>query len=145
MSICRVTPDMTLDLAERVLSGLKAEATAVDVRLAVAVVDRGGNIVAALRMDGAQLGASTLALDKAYTAAAFGLPTAAWAASSAPGAGDWGLATTLAGRVVVFPGGVPVFYEGHLIGGVGVSGAKSQIDEACAEKAVSGAGLSTGR
>lgn len=59
--------------------------------------------------------------------------------------GDWGLATTLAGRVVVFPGGVPVFYEGHLIGGVGVSGAKSQIDEACAEKAVSRAGLSTGR
>lgn len=133
---------MTLDLAERVLGGLKSEAAAVGQRLAVAVVDRGGNLVAALRMDAAQLGASSLALNKAYTAVAFGLPTGAWAATSMPGASDWGLTATLDGRAVVFPGGVPVYLEGHLIGGVGVSGAKSEIDEACAEKAVAAAGLS---
>ncbi|WP_375430803.1 heme-binding protein [uncultured Friedmanniella sp.] len=139
------TPDMTLALAEQVLTGLKAEAAAVEVALAVAVLDRGGNLVAALRMDGAQLGASSLALDKAYTAVAFGLPTGAWVASSTPGASDWGLASTLDGRAVVFPGGVPVFLDGHLIGGVGVSGAKSVVDEACAEKAVLSAGLATVR
>lgn len=145
MDISAATPDMSLELAERVLAGLKAEASEVDVRLAVAVVDRGGNLVAALRMDGAQLGANALALDKAYTAVAFGLPTGAWAASSGPGGSDWGLAATLDGRAVVFPGGVPVFLDGHLIGGVGVSGAKSVVDETCAEKAVAGAGLSTAR
>ncbi len=136
---------MSLDLAERVLAGLKTEAAAREERLACAVVDRGGNLVAALRMDGAQLGASSLALDKAYTAVAFGFPTGAWATSSTPGASDWGLAATLDGRAVVFPGGVPVFVEGHLIGGVGVSGAKSEVDESCAEKAVAAAGLSTSR
>ena len=133
---------MSLHIAERVLSGLKSEAAAIGERLAVAVVDRGGNIVASVRMDGAQLGASYLALNKAYTAVAFGLPTGAWAASSMPGGSDWGLTATLDGRAVVFPGGVPVYLDGHLIGGVGVSGAKSEIDEACAEKAVAGAGLS---
>jgi len=139
------TPDMSLELAERVLARLRAEAAAVGERLAVAVVDRGGNLVAALRMDGAQLGANSLALDKAYTAVAFGMPTGAWADSSTPGSSDWGLASTLAGRAVVFPGGLPVFLDGHLIGGVGVSGAKSTVDEGCAEKAVVGAGLSTTR
>lgn len=136
------TPDMTLDLAERVLGTLKIEAAAVGERLAVAVVDRGGNLVAAARMDGAQLGATSLALNKAYTAVAFGLPTGAWATTSMPGNSDWGLTATLDGRAVVFPGGVPVYLEGHLIGGVGVSGAKSEVDEACAEKAVAGTGLS---
>ncbi len=134
---------MNLELAEQILSGLKSEAAAVGERLAVVVVDRGGNPVAALRMDGAQLGAHSLASDKAYTAVAFGLPTGAWAQTSIPGAGDWGLSSTLGGRAVVFPGGVPVYLEGELIGGVGVSGAKSVVDEACAEKAVVGAGLST--
>lgn len=136
---------MSLEQAEQILSSLKSEAAAVGERLAVVVVDRGGNPVAALRMDGAQLGAHSLASDKAYTAAAFGLPTGAWVHSSTPGAGDWGLASTLSGRAVVFPGGVPVYLDGHLIGGVGVSGAKSVVDEACAEKAVAGAGLSTVR
>lgn len=135
-------PDMSLALAELVLGGLKSKAAAAGERLAVAVVDRGGNLVAALRMDGAQLGASSIALNKAYTAVAFGLPTGAWAAPSIPGASDWGLTGTLEGRAVVFPGGVPVYLEGHLIGGVGVSGAKSEVDEACAETAVAGAGLS---
>lgn len=136
---------MSLELAEQILTGLKSEAAAVGERLAVVVVDRGGNPVAALRMDGAQLGAHSLASDKAYTAVAFGLPTGAWASTSTPGAGDWGLAGTLAGRAVVFPGGVPVYLDGQLIGGVGVSGAKSVVDEACAEKAVVSAGLSTAR
>ena len=132
---------MSLELAERMLTELKSVAASVGELLAVAVVDRGGNLVAELRMDGAQLGASSLALDKAYTSVAFGLPTGAWSDSSTPGSSDWGLSATLQGRAVVFPGGVPVYLDGHLIGGVGVSGAKSTVDEHCAETAVVGAGL----
>ena len=106
------------------------------VRLAAAVVDRGGNVVASMRMDRAQLGAGSLALDKAVTAVSFGLPTAAWTTSSAPGGSDWGLAHTLGGRAIVFPGGVPVFARTHLVGALGVSGTSSEVDEACAVHAV---------
>jgi uncharacterized protein GlcG (DUF336 family) len=84
------------------------------------VVDRGGNLVAAARMDGAQLAALSLATDKAYTAVSFGFPTSAWVDSSAPGGSDWGLGSTLGGRSVVFPGGVPLYADGELVGALGV-------------------------
>jgi glc operon protein GlcG len=128
--------DMSLEVAERLIARVQTEALARDVRLAAAVVDRGGNLVASARMDHAQLGAGSLALDKAVTAVSFGFPTSAWTASSAPGGSDWGLAHTLAGRAIVFPGGVPVFFGEDLVGAVGVSGAASEVDEACAVIAV---------
>ena len=100
-------PDMSLAVAEQLLTGVKSEAASAGVALSVSVVDRGGNPVASCRMDGAQLGSASLAADKAFTAASFGFPTAAWSTSSAPGGSDWGLAHALGGRCVVFPGGVP--------------------------------------
>jgi len=101
--------------------------------MGIAVVDTGGNVVAAARMDGAQLVALPLATDKAYTAVAFGRPTEAWAESSAPGGSDWGLSTVLQGRLVVFAGGLPIVVEGELVGGLGVSGGPAEVDRACAE------------
>ncbi len=136
-----LTPDMSLEVAELLLAGVKAEAVARGLSLAAVVVDRGGNTVASMRMDGAQLGAGSLALDKAVTAASFGFPTAAWATSSAPGGSDWGLAHTLGGRAIVFPGGVPVFAQTNLIGALGVSGAASEVDDACAVIAVQAQGF----
>ena len=135
-----VAPDMSMAVATALLAGVAARADGEGVRLAAAVVDRGGNLVASVRMDGAQLGAMSLALDKAVTAVSFGHPTRAWATSSAPGGSDWGLAHTLGGRAVVFPGGVPVFADGSLVGGLGVSGAASDVDEQCALDAVQAVG-----
>ncbi|MET0898447.1 MAG: heme-binding protein [Mycobacterium sp.] len=139
-----LTPDMSLAVATSLLAGVAAHAESEGIRLAAAVVDRGGNVVASMRMDSAQLGAMSLALDKAVTAVSFGYPTRAWIASSAPGGSDWGLAHTLGGRAVVFPGGVPVFADGALVGGLGVSGAASDVDEKCAIQAVLSTGLATG-
>lgn len=136
-----VAPDMSLAVATSLLEGVTAHAGDEGIRLAAAVVDRGGNLVASVRMDNAQLGAMSLACDKAVTAVSFGHPTRAWSTSSAPGGSDWGLAHTLGGRAVVFPGGVPVFADGVLVGGLGVSGAASDVDEKCALDAVESAGL----
>jgi uncharacterized protein GlcG (DUF336 family) len=136
-----LAPDMSLEVAELLLAAVKAEALSRGLSLAAAVVDRGGNTVASMRMDGAQLGAGSIALDKAVTAASFGFPTAAWTTSSAPGGSDWGLAHALGGRTIVFPGGVPVFARTDLVGALGVSGAASEVDEACAVLAVRAPGL----
>lgn len=130
-------------MAQRLVAEVHAECNRRGLRLAAAVVDGGGNLVAAARMDDAQLGALGLATDKAFTAASFGFPTSAWVASSAPGGSDWGLGTTLGGRAVVFPGGIPLFHDGQLIGGLGVSGAASTVDEACAISAARACGLET--
>lgn len=139
-----VAPDMSLAVATSLLHGVVTHADSQGICLAAAVVDRGGNVVASLRMDNAQLGAMSLALDKAVTAVSFGHPTRAWSVSSAPGGSDWGLAHTLGGRAVVFPGGVPVFAGGALVGGLGVSGAASDVDEKCAIDAVVSTGLGAG-
>lgn len=139
-----VAPDMSLTVATSLLNEVAAHADSEGICLAAAVVDRGGNVVASMRMDNAQLGAMSLALDKAVTAVSFGYPTRAWSTSSAPGGSDWGLAHTLGGRAVVFPGGVPVFADGALVGGLGVSGASSDVDEKCAVGAVMSTGLAAG-
>lgn len=138
-----VAPDMSLEVAEGLLAGVKREATLREVLLAAAVVDRGGNVVASMRMDRAQLGAVSLAADKAVTAVSFGYPTAAWSESSAPGGSDWGLSHTLGGRAIVFPGGIPVFASAEIVGALGVSGAASDVDQACARSAVEAMGLDT--
>lgn len=140
-----LAPDMSLPVAQRLVQEVCRAADTAGVRLAAVVVDRGGNLVAAARMDLAQLGAMSLATDKAATAVAFGHPTRAWSEVSRPGGSDWGLAGTLGGRAIVFPGGVPVFLGPDLIGAVGVSGAAAEIDDRCAEQAVDRAGLATHR
>jgi len=117
-----------LDLLARVRAAARHDG----LRLSYAIVDSGGNPVVTARDDDTQLGALALAGDKAYTAVAFGMPTSAWTESSRPGGGDWGLAGTLGGRAIVFPGGVPLFVAGRLVGAVGVSGTVSTDDERCA-------------
>lgn len=136
-----VRQEVGLDLAQAVLAGVREEAERRGVAMGAAVVDLGGRLVAALRMDGAQLPALDLAIDKAYTAVSFGFPTEFWATSTRPEGSDWGLSTTLGGRIVVFAGGLPIRAGGALAGGLGVSGAASAVDRACAEAGLRGAGL----
>ncbi len=132
--------DTTLDLAQQLLAGVRAEAQRRGAAMGAAVVDAGGNLVAALRMDGAQLVALPLAIDKAWTTVALNAPTETWAASTAPGGPDWGMATALGGRLVVFAGGLPVRVDGAAVGGI-VSGAAAAVDRACAAAGPAAAGL----
>ena len=143
MSPAQITnrSDPSLDLALALVDGIRAEAARRGKALAVAVVDSGGAVVLTARMDGAQHPAVQIATDKAWTASAFGRPTEAWAASTAPGGADWGLTVSCAGRLVVFAGGLPLHADGVLIGGLGVSGAAADIDRSCAEAGLRALGL----
>ena len=134
-------PDITLDLAQRLIEGAFSEARSMDLAMGAAVVDAGGNVVASARMDGAQLVGIPLATDKAYTAAAIGLPTEEWATSTQPGRPDWGMHTVLGGKLVVFAGGVPIRVHGALVGGLGVSGSAASDDQRCAVAGLRAAGL----
>jgi uncharacterized protein GlcG (DUF336 family) len=135
--------EVGLDLADRLLRGVRDEAARRGLSLGAAVVDRGGQLVAAMRMDGAQICAVPLAIDKAYTAVACGAPTDTWAGTTQPGGGDWGLNTALGGRLIVAAGGLPIVHDGELIRGLGASGAASSDDKACTEAALRSAGLAT--
>ena len=111
------------------------------IRVNVAVVDAGGNLAAFLRMPGAFLHSIDIAVDKAYTAAGFGLPTGAWHGALAAHSPAVRGGIPLRPRMVCFGGGLPLRHEGQLIGGIGVSGGSELEDEACARAGLAALGL----
>lgn len=130
-----------IEPALRLLAEVRSEAARQGILVAAAVADRGGNPVASARMDGAALGAMALAVDKAYTAVLWEVPTGEFMSSTQPGGADWGFNTTTGGRVVVYAGGLPIFEGGDLLGALGVSGGTGEQDEACARAALAATGL----
>jgi uncharacterized protein GlcG (DUF336 family) len=109
-------------------------------RINVGVVDRGGNLMAFLRMPGAFLHSIELAVDKAFTAASFGFPTKQWMAAVGHDEG-MKLGFSARPRLVVFGGGLPIHVGDDWIGGIGVSGASEAEDEACAVAGLAALGL----
>jgi len=134
----------TLDAraAQAIVAGCAAQATPKMQSHAIAVVDTGGHLIAALRMDGNGSGIFDFALAKAQAAAAWGFSTAQMveAAKSTPGFAN-------APHVVTVPGGLPVWSaDGKVrIGAVGVSGEAPRDDAECAEAGVRAAGLRSSR
>jgi uncharacterized protein GlcG (DUF336 family) len=119
--------------ATAAIEAATAEARKLGVAVSVAVVDAGGNLVAFLRMDGAEIAGPVLAVDKAYTAVANRISTAELAEQAAPGGPLFGLHSCANGRFVIFGGGVPVRVGNVVVGAVGVSGAAVGQDIRCAE------------
>jgi len=130
----------SLALALRLLDGVRAEAEARSLALAMCVVDAGGHVIAEQRMDGAALGALRLAEGKAYTAVLWGTRTGDFTESTQPGGADWGWNTTDP-RVVVYAGGIPLLTGGALVGGLGASGGAADDDEACVVAAAQALGF----
>ena len=128
--------------AQAIVAGCVAHSRARSQSHAIAVLDSGGRLVAALRMDGNGHGIMDFALAKAEAVAAWGFPTArmAEAARETPGFGA-------APHVVTVGGGVPVFSADgrERIGAVGVSGEAPADDSACAEAGIRAAGLRSER
>ncbi len=86
-------------------------------------------------MDGAPLLSVDLAKDKAYTAAAYGIPTHAWfdfVKNDPPLL--HGIVKTP--RLIVFGGGYPIEIDGAVVGGIGVSGGHYSQDQQVAEAAL---------
>lgn len=130
---------ISAEAASTAVRAAVAHAEALGIRVNVAVTDASGVLMAFLRMPGAFLHSVDIAIDKAYTAAGFGLSTAAW-----PGmlAADEPLrAITHRPRLVAFGGGLPMREAGVLIGGIGVSGGSAAQDEECARAGLAALGL----
>ncbi|WP_097459469.1 GlcG/HbpS family heme-binding protein [Mangrovitalea sediminis] len=139
MLLTETLPGIHWEAAMAAARAAVEKAAALGIRINVAVVDRAGLPMAFLRMSGAPLHSIGIAEDKAYTAASFGLSTAAWASVLADNDGlRQGLASRE--RLVMFGGGLPVMLEGACIGGIGVSGGSEEQDEICARAGLAALG-----
>jgi glc operon protein GlcG len=118
--------------ANRVLEAAVREANSLGVPVCIAVSDRAGHLVAYARMDGAPLLSGEIAQDKAYTVAAFGLPTHEWFELIKDELSLLhGIVKT--DRLIIFGGGVPIRADNDLVGAVGVSGGSADQDRRIAE------------
>ena len=131
---------ITAEATAVALQAAVAHAATLGIRINVALTDASGVLAGFLRMPGAFLHSVDIAIDKAYTAASFGFPTAQWMSILAQ---DEALRIGLVERprLVVFGGGLPIREHGVLIGGIGVSGGSAEQDEACARAGLAAIGL----
>jgi uncharacterized protein GlcG (DUF336 family) len=123
---------MLLADAQRAIDAACSKAEEMGVAMAIAVVNESGTLTAFIRMDNSELVAVPLAEDKAYTALVNRMSTLELGAQCQPGGPLYGLQHNLGGRMVIFPGGVPVWRDGKLVGAVGASGGAVEQDHACA-------------
>src|SRR5271169_6876938 len=134
----RQIPSLTLADARSLIAAGEKKAKDLGIPYNIAVVDAGGGLIAHVRMDGAWLGSVDIAINKAWTARAFDMPTDDLSHLAQSGQQGFGLNTTNDSRVVIFGGGIPVKRDGAVIGAVGASGGSVAQDIEVAKAAVAG-------
>ena len=124
------------DDARRGIAAVRAAAERRDAAVVVAVADAYGELLALLRMDGAGPADVAPAIAKAYTAVRLGQSTRAIESAARHPKTGFDLAGFADPRIVSLVGGVPIEHGGETVGGVGVSGASPETEEALAEAGV---------
>ena len=121
-----------------------ADATLKHCTGALSVLDRGANVLVAMRPEGVGPHNLLASQRKAYTALSTKTPTRQFAerARNNPEASNLNSIAEL----LLLGGGVPLFADGELVGAIGVAGAGgAEQDEGCAISAAQQIGLATQR
>jgi uncharacterized protein GlcG (DUF336 family) len=124
--------NISLQQAQKAIQAAVEKSLAVQVKMNIAVVDAGANLVAFARMDGAWLGSVDIAIKKAKTARFFDMNSGEIGKLSQPGGSLYNIEHSNGG-LITFPGGVPLKNkEGVIIGAIGVSGSTVENDHTVA-------------
>jgi len=147
--------DAAVAAAEQTPSLLRVDAQGgpLTTRMHIALVDRNGTLLGLHSMEDAWTVSIDIALAKAYTAAAVSSNENAFSSRSLgvlsqPGGALWNIGNsndpgtgddTVEERgLIEFPGGLPLYKNGVLVGGIGVSGDGVDQDEAVAAAGAAG-------
>ena len=135
---------LTHDQALSLLAAARAEADQRGIPMSFAVMDPYGHLVALARMDGAPWISAEVAQGKAWTAAAYAMPSAGQKTKMDPLPNFATALTEMThGRFTPQPGAVPVYDGNRLLGALGASGGTGQEDEDVCSAAVQAAGWTT--
>ncbi|OIQ89467.1 hypothetical protein GALL_286470 [mine drainage metagenome] len=133
MAAEKINDSLTLQDARRVIDAAMTRAVEIGQPQDIAVVDAGGNLKAHVRMDTANIGSIHISINKAYTSIAFQCQTKDLTDITRHDGDLYGLNDAHGGRIVVFPGGIPLVRDGHIVGAIGVSTGTIEQDQAVAE------------
>ncbi|MFB7219882.1 heme-binding protein [Streptomyces sp. NPDC056227] len=129
---------VTQAAASALIAAVHAAAARIGFTAAVAVTDQGGHLKAFDRAEDAPFLTAEVAVDKAWTAASFRIPTHTWNDLLAtPQIAPLGSHP----RVMAVGGGYPIIENGRYIGGLGISGGDYAQDQQAAEEALAALGF----
>ncbi|MCB5364470.1 heme-binding protein [Pusillimonas sp. CC-YST705] len=123
-------PVLSCDQTQHILAAAKAYALQNDWKVSIAITDDGGHLLGMVRLDGAAPMTAGLASAKANMAAIGRKETLIFEEMINQGRTAFLSAPNLGGML---EGGLPILFDGHVIGGIGVSGVKSSDDAKIAQ------------
>ena len=131
---------LCLKQAQKAVASALEKSEELGLKMNVAVVDCGANLMAFSRMDGAWLGSIDIAMKKARTARYFDMPTGEIGKLAQPGQALYNIEHSNGG-LISFPGGIPIKNDsGEVVGAIGVSGSTVENDHTVAEAGVKALG-----
>jgi uncharacterized protein GlcG (DUF336 family) len=131
-------PSITRAAALELIAAARAASAKIGIEVTIAVTDAAGNLKAFERSDAAPFLTAEVAIDKAWTAASFGLATHVWNSI---------LTDTKVSqlahrpRMVAVGGGCPIVEDGKVVGAIGISGGNALQDQQAAEEALQALGF----
>lgn len=133
MDTTYATASINRDAAQALIEAARVASRDIGIQVTIAVTDAGGHLSALARDDGAPFLSVNVAIDKAWTATSFGLPTHVWADVI----GNPAVAQLAhQPRLVAVGGGLPIVSAGRVVGGIGISGDNAEQDRQAAEVAL---------
>lgn len=119
---------LSFDAATKIATKAAVEARARGVGVVIAVVDDGGHLILLHRLDDTQVASVNVGIGKAKTAAIYRRPSRDFEEQIRAGR----VAALALADSTPLQGGIPIWFDGKVIGAIGVSGDTPQVDEAIA-------------
>jgi len=131
---------LDIDEAKILIEGAAARAREMGIPMCIAVTDESGHLINFDRMNGGKISSISIAIDKASTGAIARNCTHEYNPLCVPG-----IHITNGGHFSIIGGGLPVFVDGEIVGGIGVSSGTAEQDRICAEAAIQHFYAATGK
>ena len=135
---------LSLETARALAEDARRHGTELGKALSIVVVDAGGYLLLAERMDGARPLTPSIALSKAYSAAVMQRPTEMLEGWSKSDPVFFSQVARMGHQpIVATKGGYTLKLDGEILGGVGISGGSPSEDQVICEAIVKAAGFAT--
>ncbi len=118
------------------IEGAIASSNDIGLPMCIAVTDESGHLIDFKRMYGGKISSISIAVDKAFTAAVARKGTHVYNQLCVPGQPTFGIHITNNGHFSIIGGGLPVFVNAEIVGGVGISSGTAVQDQLFAEAAL---------
>ena len=124
------SPKLTYEGAQAILGAAAKKAGQMHLPICIAVVDEGGHLLAFARIDDAKPSSVRVSLTKAVSAATRRAPTGPMpSAENVSVLLSLGMPLASDGSLTCIRGGLPIMWEGAVVGGIGISAGTEAQDE----------------